>query len=66
MKHPMRTLLYDLLLAPLAQLWQQLFDLMIPPLRIGAKERVPVPQRPSPSTGDDLRSQVRPPREPGW
>jgi hypothetical protein len=67
MKHPLRTLLYDLLLAPLVQLWQRLFDVMIPPPRIGAKERVPVPQLPLPSrVRDDLRGQVHPPLEPGW
>jgi hypothetical protein len=67
MKHPMRTLLYDLLLAPLLQFWQRLLDLMIPPPRIALKERVPVPQLPLPGrVRDDLSGPGRPPREPGW
>lgn len=67
MKHPMRTLLYDLLVAPLVHIWQQLFDSIIPIRRMGPAKRVPVPQ------GllldyrrDDVRSPVRPPREQEW
>lgn len=67
MKHPMRTLLYDLLVAPLVHLWQQLFDLIIPIPGIGPAERVPVPQGPwLDHRRDDLRGLVRPPREPEW
>lgn len=66
MKHPMRTLLYDLLVAPLVHLWQQLFDPIIPIDGMGAAERVPVPQGFLLDHRDDLRGPVRPPREPEW
>ena len=67
MKHPMRTLLYDLLVAPLVHLWQQLFDPIIPVNGMGPAERVPVPQGLLPhDRRDDLRGPVRPQREQEW
>ena len=65
MKHPMRTLLYDLLVVPLLQPLQRLLDLMVPPRRIGAEERVPVPGCPLPRRAD-VDGPVPQPREPEW